>query len=314
MPFGLDVSGAAPLPTLDAIVAADQAGVPAIWVTTGVGGEQLAMLSAAAARTSRIMLGTAVLTTYPRHPIMAALGTAVVEALAPGRFRLGIGPSHKPMIEDRLGLAFKKPLQNVREYVTVLRQAFTTGAVDFSGQQYDVHLPGGLPQLSVPLLVSALRTQSFALAGEIADGAIAWNCPADYLRQQALPAMQQGAQKAAREVPPLVAHCYLCPTTDVTAARTAARERLGFYSKLPFYAAMFEAAGAGGIVHGSVENDFIDALVAHGDADACQQKLRDFKAHSGATEVIVSPLMPLDTSRAEVLGACMEILAVASTG
>ena len=146
--------------------------------------------------------------TYPRHPITLAAQAIAINDLAPGRLRLGVGPSHKPIIEGAYGLPMGKPLAHLREYVTILRALLWEGAVDFSGDYFTVKtaLPAGVPAPQIPVPISALRPNAFRLAGEIADGAISWVTPIDYLTRTALPQLQAGAEAMGRERPPLIAH------------------------------------------------------------------------------------------------------------
>src|SRR5207253_9287426 len=98
-------------------------------------------------------------------------------------------------------------------------------------------------QAQVPLLISALGEKAFRLAGEIADGAISWVCPVPYLLDIALPALRAGAQAQHRPAPPLIAHVPVAMSTDEAAVQAAATQRFSYYTKAPFYAHMFAAAG-----------------------------------------------------------------------
>jgi alkanesulfonate monooxygenase SsuD/methylene tetrahydromethanopterin reductase-like flavin-dependent oxidoreductase (luciferase family) len=90
---------------------AEQRGVPAIWTTVGgPSADSVGGLTAAAAVTDRVVLGTAVTPVYGRHPITLAAEALAINDLAPGRVRLGIGSSHRPIIEDMYGIPMVKPL------------------------------------------------------------------------------------------------------------------------------------------------------------------------------------------------------------
>ena len=100
--------------------------------------------------------------------------------IAPGRLRLGIGPSHRFIIEDMYGLTQRTPLAHLREYVKVLRAALWEGKVDHSGHFFNVLVT--LPRTAqIPLLISTLGEKAFELSGEIADGALSRVCPVPYL-------------------------------------------------------------------------------------------------------------------------------------
>jgi F420-dependent oxidoreductase-like protein len=284
---------------LAAIEEADRLGVPAVWLTTGgVGPDALTLFAAAAVRTSRINLGTAIVPTFPRHPLAVVQQALVVAALAPGRFRLGVGPSHQPTIEGTYGILFERPLEHLAEYVKVLRGLLQDGRVDVQGKRF--HIKAELPNPpNVPVMVSALRPASYRLAGRLSDGALAWVCPLPYLRDEALPALRKGAAAAKREAPPLVAHCFVAVHEDAATVRAAARERLTAYARLPFYQEMFVRAGYPEARQGTMSDGMLDAVVVHGDEAAVAARLREYVG-AGMDEVIASTLVVGDDRQASL--------------
>ncbi|HTE84269.1 MAG TPA: LLM class flavin-dependent oxidoreductase [Dehalococcoidia bacterium] len=279
--------------TAGLIVRAEQAGVPAYWLTIGPQ-DPMIIFAAAAARTSSILLGTSIVPTFPRHPLALAMQAIALAQLAPGRFRLGVGPSHQPTMENTWGIPFERPLAHLREYVSVLRAALTTGEVATEGPRFRVHTRIANPP-QVPIMVSALREASFRLAGEIADGAISWVSPAAYLKRDAIPAIEAGARKAGREPPPLVAHCFIVVDEDLDAVRTIAQQRAANYPRLPFYASMFESAGYSEARDGILSDRMIDAIVMHGNEEQVTAGLQTF-ADAGASEIIAT-VLPTDANR-----------------
>jgi len=276
--------------TLEVIRLADQRGVPAAWLTTGgLGPDALPIFAAAAVQTEQIKLGTAITPTYPRHPLATAQAALAVAQLAPDRFRLGVGPSHRPAIEGVFGIPFERPLEHLREYVTVLKQALQTGTVDFAGEFYRVKGRMFDPP-GTPVLLSALRPGSYRLAGEIADGAISWVTPAHYLRDSAAPALATGAARRADGVRPLlVGHAFATVSTDAPAVLAAGRERLAVYARLPFYQEMFAAAGFPEARQAVLSEGLIKSIVISGDEAAVADGIRAFAA-CGVDELIVSLL------------------------
>jgi alkanesulfonate monooxygenase SsuD/methylene tetrahydromethanopterin reductase-like flavin-dependent oxidoreductase (luciferase family) len=157
-----------------------------------------------------------------------AQGAIAVDSLAPGRLRLGVGPSHKPAIEGTWGIPFDRPLEHLRDYLTILRGVLETGGIAFEGKRLTARGQSAGPT-GVTLMASALRTNGFRLCGELADGAISWVCPLPYLRDVAVPALKEGAAKANRPVPPLIAHVPVVVSEDIDAVRDGARRQIGFY-------------------------------------------------------------------------------------
>ncbi len=119
------------------IAAAEAAGVRQIWMNQEYL-DTLTIFAAAASKTSAVRLGTAIVQTYPRHPLALAQQALVLNDIAPGRLRLGIGPSHRPIIEGIFGLPQKKPLSHLREYVEVLRAILWEGKVNYHGEFFNV--------------------------------------------------------------------------------------------------------------------------------------------------------------------------------
>lgn len=296
--IGISVQEPNPAATLAAIRRYEQAGVPAAWLTTGgIGPDGLTIFAAAAAQTQRILLGTCIVPILPRHPLVTVQQVSVVAALAPGRFRLGLGPSHKPAVEGTYGYDFRAPLGHLREYIRIVKDALGSGAVDFDGRHYHAHgrVPG--PAADVPVMASALRTTAFRLCGEIADGAITWVCPMPYVRDTALPALREGAEAAGRPTPPMIAHAPFCLSDDADAVRAAARQQLAVYPRLPYYAQMMVDAGLPEAAKGEWSDAMVDLIVAHGSEERVAEQLRGF-LQAGASELIAAPIIVGDREQA----------------
>lgn len=290
LPIGLAIARSTATEVVDAATRAEEEGSYAVWSTVGgTAPDAMAIFAAVALRTSSLMLGTSIVPAYPRHPLVLASQSLVLADLAPGRFRLGVGPSHKPTIEGMFGLSMGNPLHYMREYVTILRQLLWEGKIDFDGEYFNVHasLPEGRTPPRTPILLSALRPNAFRQAGEISDGAISWVCPRQYLADVALPAIRAGAEDAHRDPPPLIAHVPVAYTDDGALAHDTAHSFLTRYARLPFYARMFEAAGHD--VSNGVSDTLMADLVVSGTGSAVVNRLRDVLS-LGAAEVLVTLL------------------------
>ena len=286
--IGVAVRGNKVTEMLAMIEQAEQLGIHAAWMTTGgARPDSLTIFAAAAVRTQRIKLGTSIVPTFPRHPLVMVQQAQVVAQLAPGRFRLGVGPSHRPTIEA-MGIPFSSPLGHLREYLRILKALLQQGRVDFDGTYYKAH--DTIPEpLELPVMASALQRGSFELCGEEADGAISWICPGVYLRDVALPAMRVGAERAGRPVPPLIAHAPVCVHDNAEEVRAAVREQIQ-NPRLPFYRQMLIAAGFPEAADGTWSDAMIDAVVPWGNEAQVTQRLHDLFAW-GATEILASPVL-----------------------
>ena len=136
---------------------AEELGVDAIWMTTGGARlDSITVFAAAAASTQRIKFGTSIVPTFPRHPLVVAQQVQVVAQLAPGRFRLGLGPSHRPTMRA-MGIQMPNPLGHLREYLRIVKSLLQEGKVDFDGEYYQAHESIAEP-VDVPVMASALQS------------------------------------------------------------------------------------------------------------------------------------------------------------
>jgi F420-dependent oxidoreductase-like protein len=307
--IGLQLSYRDPRELVDSIMRAEERGVPAVWITQGgVSPDSIALLAAAAAVTTSIKLGTAIIPTWPRAPILLAQQAMAMEALAPGRFRLGIGPSTPAAMVPLYGAGYRRPLSQLREYLTVIRAFLHDGSVDFQGEFARARVRLREP-INVPVLASALSVGAFRLCGEASDGAISWMCPWHYLRDKALPALREGAARAGREAPPLVAHVPVCLSDDKEAIRVATQDQVGAYGTFPVYQKMFAAAGYPDTGSG-FSDELIEALVVSGDEESISTRLRQVR-REGATEVMAHMLF-VGEDRAAYQDRVFEMLARAN--
>ena len=177
------------------------------------------------------------------------------------------------------------PLEHLREYVDILRAILWQGEVDYHGRFFTVKTT--FPRTPrTPILISALRTGAFHLAGEVSDGAISWVCPATYLLEKALPALRAGAAKSGRPVPPLVAGIPVALSQNRQAVLKAARSQLSRYGQLPFYANMFADAGFPIALDGTKTDALIDSLVISGDETAIAARFTEL-LEAGLDELFV---------------------------
>lgn len=269
--------------TLDEIIEktrrAEALGLASMWFSNIFGHDAMTAAALAARATTRIELGTAVTPTYPRHPYAMAQQAASTQAAARGRFTLGVGPSHRVVVEQLWGLSYERAYSHTREYLSVLVPLLRTGEVDHSGEQFKVRArltsADGLP---VPVLLAGLGPKMLALAGRLADGTVTWMVGARTLRDHIAPVVREAAAQAGRPAPRIVVELPVALTKDVAAAREVARRMFKTYASLPSYRAMLDREGAAGPAE----------VAVIGDEDAIGEQLMRF-AELGATDFVASP-------------------------
>ena len=222
-------------------------GFDSLWMAQVFGFDAINVLSIVGCETSRLELGTAVVPSYPRHPSVLAQQALTASVAANGRFVLGLGLSHKLVIEDMLGLSYDKPAKHMKEYLNVLTPLLRGEAADYDGDLYRVHYQMDIEGArSVPLLIAALGPVMLKLAGAMADGTTTWMTGTQTLAEHIVPGINKAASDAGKAAPRIVAGLPVALVADVDAAKARINESLEIYGMLPSYRAMLDREGAAG--------------------------------------------------------------------
>jgi 5,10-methylenetetrahydromethanopterin reductase len=223
-------------------------GFASVWMSNIFGLDALTSLAVAGSHVPGIELGTAVVPTYPRHPaVLAQQALTAALAVGPGRLMLGIGLSHKIVIEDMYGYSFDKPVQHMREYLSVLLPLLDGTPVSVDGSTLSAHIGLSTPRAGqVPVLLAAMAPRMLNLAGEQTEGTVLWMTGPATVRDYVVPAISAAASAAGRPSPRVVCILPVCVTDDPAAARAGAEEGFAIYGQLPSYRAMLDKEGAAG--------------------------------------------------------------------
>jgi F420-dependent oxidoreductase-like protein len=249
--------------------------------------DALTALTLAARETSRIELGSAVVPTFPRHPMALAQEALSVQAVAGGRLTLGIGPSHPVVIEGMYGLSYDHPAAHTEEYLGVLEACFAaTGRVDWDGERFQVHAMLDVPgAMDVPVLVAALAPRMLELTGRLAGGTITYWADEQAIAGHVVPRLTAAAAGAGRSAPRVVAGVPVAVTDDVDAARTRAARLFAAYEAIPTYQRI--------LGRGATSNPVDVAVI--GNEGQVRDRLLRF-ADAGATDLCAS-VLGLDDDR-----------------
>ena len=225
----------------------EQAGFDQLWMANIFGLDAIGSLALAGRETERIRLGTAVVPTYPRHPAAMAQQALTAQAACGGRFELGIGLSHRVVIEDMLGFSYDRPARHMKEYLEVLGPLLRGEWVQHEGEQFRVNAQLTVPDAAeVPLLVAALGPIMLQLAGRHSAGTITWMTGPKTLTEHTVPTLHVAAKEAGRPAPRIVGGFPVAVTDDPSAAREKIGQALEMYGQLPSYQAMLEREGVDG--------------------------------------------------------------------
>jgi 5,10-methylenetetrahydromethanopterin reductase len=220
-------------------------GFASAWISNIFGLDALTALAVAGSPVPGIELGTAVVPTYPRHPAVLAQQALTTATALGGRLTLGIGLSHKIVIEDMYGYSFDRPARHMREYLSILLPLLDGETASFQGETMRAGIGLSTPRPGrVPVLLAALAPQMLRLAGQRTDGTVLWMTGTATVRDYIVPSIRAAAEAAGRPSPRVVCILPVCVTDDPDGARARANRVLAIYGQLPSYRAMLDREGA----------------------------------------------------------------------
>ncbi len=227
---------------------AHEQGFESIWLPQIFGPDTLTAIAVAGREVPDIVFGTAVVPTYPRHPMMLAQQALTVsQAIGEGRLVLGIGPSHKPVVEGMWGISFDKPIRHLREYLELLGPLLADKQVSQGGEALTARGEIAIDAPAPKVMMAALGPQLLKVTGRLADGTILWMTGPKTIATHTVPTIREAAAEAGRPEPEIVAAFPICVTDGSDEANAAAKaraaEEFAVYGQLPSYRAMLDREG-----------------------------------------------------------------------
>jgi probable F420-dependent oxidoreductase len=318
--------GLPPRDIIECIKLAEELGYESAWVAEGHGGDQFAILSACAAVTKRILLGTSISSVFVRSVPTIAMAAATVDHISQRRFILGLGSSHRVQVEPEHGIPYSKPIQHVRDSVEVIRTLLRDAVVSYKGetvsiQRFDLWFTP--IRQEIPIYLAALFPKMLQVCGEIAQGLILTWSTLDAGRRAAnniaIGAMRAGRRPEEVDIASLLP-CYV--TNDRRTAFDAMRPAVAFYGGFfPRYNRLMAESGfpeaaqtikvawdRGGQEAAAkvVPDELIEAIAVAGTPAECRERIETYR-RSGISLPIISPRPTgRDPKQAviEVLKAC----------
>ena len=246
----------------------EQLGYAALWYPEVLGYESFALGSFLLTRTTRLIIASGIANIYARDATAAKQGQHTLAKLSGGRFVLGLGVSHAPLVEDARGHQYRTPVATMRAYLDAMDKAVAIA-----------------PSLEEPppTVLAALGPQMTALAAAQTAGALPYNVTPEHTAR---------ARAILGPNPWLCVEQKVLLVTDATKAREVARQAMAFYLPLTNYRHNWQRLGfrEEDLANGGSDR-FLDAMVAWGDESAIRQRLQ---AHfdAGASHVCIQPLHP----------------------
>jgi F420-dependent oxidoreductase-like protein len=273
---------------------AEQLGYESVYVTHIAARDSITLLTAYAAQTERVRLGTGVIPIYARSPANMAQSFATLDEFSGGRAVAGLGVSHKPIVEHWFGDSIDSPLDEMREYVGIVRAIFR-GEDPPRGEKFRsaFRLSGLEPRPELPIYLAGLSPGMLRLAGEIADGVILWLCNPSYVRDVVAPTVREGRERAGKDPDgfDIVAAVPSAVADDPAPALERLTQELVPYFSLPYYRAMIQRSGFD--PDAGPTEEFMRELAAIGEPDEAKATVRRYR-DCGATSPCVGGIAGTD--------------------
>ena len=239
------------MPQYLALVAqAEAAGYDTLWTGEVGGGDAITTMAVLASHTTRVNIASGILPVQTRTPVVLGMTAASLGHMAPGRIRLGLGVSSPIIINQWNGLPYERPLEQLREAVTIIRAVLAGDRVNFEGKFYRIRnfrLLQPPPPRPVPIYLGALGPRMLQLAGEIADGVLLNWIPPEAV-PQSVRQIEIGAKRAGKNVADLEIAAFIrtLVTDDPAPARAWLARDITGYVIVDSYARFFAGCGFGG--------------------------------------------------------------------
>jgi 5,10-methylenetetrahydromethanopterin reductase len=297
-----DPWGASTADVLDEAVFAGSIGADTYWLAQIWRMDSMTLIPTLAAQTgSQLKFGTAIVASYLRHPVTLASQALTANLLVDGRLTLGVGLSHKPVIEGMFEIPFDRPIRDISEYLDVLVPALEQKPIDAHGASVSFHGVMDVPEAPAPeLLLAALGPQMLRLCGARTAGTITFMAGPSTLSDFVIPTVHRAAEHAGRAAPRVVVLVGMWITDDPAAARAQAADRLAIYGTAPSYRALLDREG----LVGPEECTII------GSEDAAREELARYDLE-GVTEIgiqILADGQDRDRTRQFIASLCRDQL------
>jgi len=292
---------------LEGAMLAERRGFGCVWKGESNSRDPIVLLSAMAARTTRLQLGTAIYHMFGRSPVSLGIQAATFNDLSQGRLILGLGIAN-PTIAGWHGYEFDRPVRQLREYLEVIRRVYSGARTEYSGDFYRVSgfkLAFEPPPYRLRIWLAALGPQMTRLAGRVSDG-IVINLASPPMIKEIVARFRDAARAAARDPDQLqvVSKVRVSIHPDIDQARRALKKVLTFYSLAYGYQTLLGQMGWGSVVESvqrvhresgfqsareQIPDEMLESVptVAATSIDGVKARLAEYEA-AGSTRCVVA--------------------------
>ncbi len=250
MIYDTEFNSAAQVPAkicVDAAELAEERGFGGAWKGESNSRDPLVLLTAYAARTSRLELGTAIYHMYGRSPVTLGIQAATLNEYADGRLLLGLGVANGTIAAWH-GDTYERPLRRIREYIDIVRATYAGERVEYEGDFHSstrgFKLAFEPPPYPLRVFLAALGPQTAKLAGKISDGVVI-NMANPARVREIVDWCREGARSAGRDVAgfEVVAKIRVALHEDAAQAKQTLKKVLTFYALQTGYSQMLNDMG-----------------------------------------------------------------------
>lgn len=249
-------------------------GFSTLWMPSEFSWDVMVALSAVVDATDRLELGSTALPIFSRHPVLMAQEALSLSTVCGGRFTLGLGLSHKMIVEEIMGLSYDRPVAHMEEYLSVLVPLLNRELSRHQGERYRVSVELSVPgEYGVPLVVSASGRHMLKLAGQYADGVHAWLVGIRSFQSHVMPCLTRAADEMNRKRPRVIVGLPIAITDDVARLKQQIDTQYEFQGLMPSHRSMLDREGA----------ERVSDIALVGSEDEVEEKIRAF-AEAGMTD------------------------------
>jgi probable F420-dependent oxidoreductase len=298
---------------LSAARSAEANGFDSVWATEFFHQNGLVRMTALATATERVKVGSAIVNSFTRTPVLTASGIMDIDEISNGRAILGLGTGTRSMNSKWYSIPFDAPpAPRMEEVVNVIRAAMAArngGGLKFEGEHYNISIPHyfrpNAPRERIPIYVAAVNRGMIRCAARVADGLVGHPVyTRQYIKDVVLPELEGS-------------HCQLAPyvicsiSDDVELARSEARAQIAFYYTTTMYHTILDASGwraQGEVIAAAfrkgdmkamteaVTDEMIDEIAITGPANEVRERLEQWRGLTGQP-LIYSPSIGMSPER-----------------